>query len=442
VPDTGAETETMDFYTVWPYFIGCALMLALASTPLLRLADSPPTSVPARVQTLDGLRGFLALSVFFHHAAIYHHYIVTGEWLPPPERFYDNLGGTGVSLFFMITGYLFWTQMLKSKGRPNLSRLYIGRVFRIVPMYLSMAVFVLLWAGVHTGWRLEESPLALIKNVTKWLAGGVLVGGDINTTNTIVVGGVTWSLQYEWAFYASLFITSLFARQLVAGALLPVIGVLAVSSFLVWRPAHFSLACILMFFVGMAAASAKRVCTRVATEKTQWALSAGVVACLALVLLGFDYVYNPVPALILGLAFALIVFGATIFGLLLTRPARRLGDISYGLYLLQGPILYLAFVSPAVRSLATASAAAHWTIAMAAATILVLLSSVTHRLIERPGIRAGQWTYETFAAMRSRSVHFAATAYESARMQRLREPASMGEAKTVIGAGKDVTLGR
>jgi peptidoglycan/LPS O-acetylase OafA/YrhL len=147
----------MDFYAVWPYVIITIFLVFITSTPLLRSADLPPTIVPARVQTIDGLRGFLALGVFFHHAAIYHQYLLTGDWALPPSRFYANLGQGGVSVFFMITGYLFWTQVLKAKGRLNLLKLYIGRTFRIVPLYLLLAFFVLLSVGFITGWHLNPN---------------------------------------------------------------------------------------------------------------------------------------------------------------------------------------------------------------------------------------------------------------------------------------------
>ena len=59
----------MGFYSSLPCVVTTALLLGLASTPLLRSADAPPTDLAVRVGTIDGLRGLLALAVFFHHAA-------------------------------------------------------------------------------------------------------------------------------------------------------------------------------------------------------------------------------------------------------------------------------------------------------------------------------------------------------------------------------------
>jgi peptidoglycan/LPS O-acetylase OafA/YrhL len=86
-----------------------------------------------------------------------------------------------------------------------------------------------------------------------------------------------------------------------------------------------------------------------------------------------------------------VIFGGTLFGLLLTRPAKRLGAISYGIYLLQGPIFFVLFAPASVRSAAAESAWVHWAVVMIAALALTLIATATHALIERPGVLAGQW---------------------------------------------------
>ncbi len=48
--------------------------------------------------------------------------------------------------------------------------------------------------------------------------------------------------------------------------------------------------------------------------------------------------------------------GCTLFGLLTMHSARRLGDISYGIYLLQGLVLVSLFRRPSVRPFTLASA--------------------------------------------------------------------------------------
>jgi peptidoglycan/LPS O-acetylase OafA/YrhL len=399
-----AATGVAGFYSVWPYFAGMTVILLFACSPLLKQADAPLQMVPARVHTIDGLRGFLAFGVVFHHAAIYHLYLKTGKWELPPSHFYAELGHVGVAMFFMITGYLFWTQMLKAGGKPNLAKLYLGRVFRIVPLYLFLVVVILLTVGVLTRWQLREPPVALVKQVAKWLAGGVVIGGDINgyVDTGRIAAGVTWTLHYEWIFYASLLVTSFFARKFIFGILLPVIGLLVAAPLLQFHPNNLYLTAALMFCAGMTVASAKKVFVAKPHRIPQWALSTGFVGCLASVWF-FKSVYHTIPILILAVAFALIVFGATLFGLLLSRPAKRLGDISYGIYLLQGPIFSLMFAPSWVRSFAIQSAWVHWGVVLIAALALVMVATATHALIERPGIQAGQWVWSKIAPRRRQS---------------------------------------
>jgi peptidoglycan/LPS O-acetylase OafA/YrhL len=383
----------MGFYSSLPCVVTTALLLGLASTPLLRSADAPPTDLAVRVGTIDGLRGLLALAVFFHHAAIWHQYIIIGEWRPPPSRFYANLGPAGVSMFFMITGYLFWSQMLKTRGRPNFLKLYVGRLFRIVPLYLVLALIVLVSVGFATHWRLNESPFSVSNEVARWLAGGVLDVPDVNAYHaSLISASVTWSLSYEWMFYASLIVTAFFARNPLAGFLLPLVGLITVILLFYCGYRLFEAKIALLFSVGMIAAAVREPLASAALNGIpQWALSAVAIGAAALAVMGFDGMYGVAPELLLGVGFLLIVSGATLFGLLLTRPARRLGDISYGIYLLQGPVLLLAFSFPALRVASAASPAVHWSLAVIAAAALTAFATLTHSLVERPGIQAGRW---------------------------------------------------
>ena len=117
----------LSIYSIAPYLLSMGILLLIANSPLLKAADSPPNSHGQRVTAFDGLRGFLALAVVFHHGVTYHLYISTGEWLIPAwATFYLLLGKFGVAGFFMITGYLFWHRVLVSQGKPNWKQLYIG----------------------------------------------------------------------------------------------------------------------------------------------------------------------------------------------------------------------------------------------------------------------------------------------------------------------------
>jgi len=163
----------MSLDSVWVYFAIVAVVMGTAALPAFRFIDSAPNP-NTRYSAIDGLRGFLALSVFVFHLVVVHRYIETGVWDVPSSRFYALLGPFGVSLFFMITGFLFWGKMLRAQGRPLWRELYIGRLFRIGPMYLFVVLVMLCIVFARTGFQLHEAADAVAVSVLKWLALGVI----------------------------------------------------------------------------------------------------------------------------------------------------------------------------------------------------------------------------------------------------------------------------
>jgi peptidoglycan/LPS O-acetylase OafA/YrhL len=147
----------MNLTAVWAYFALMTAVVGLAALPVFRFVDTAP-GTGTRYSAIDGLRGFLALGVFVFHLIVTHRYIETGIWEAPSSRFYALLGPVGVSVFFMITGFLFWGQMLRAKGRPAWRKLYIGRLFRIGPMYVFVVLVMLYVVFARTGFRLLEAP--------------------------------------------------------------------------------------------------------------------------------------------------------------------------------------------------------------------------------------------------------------------------------------------
>lgn len=72
---------------------------------------------------LDGLRGIAALMVF-----IFHFY--QGAYK------YITIGQTGVTLFFVLSGFLITSILLYSKGEKNFLRnFFLKRLLRISPLY-------------------------------------------------------------------------------------------------------------------------------------------------------------------------------------------------------------------------------------------------------------------------------------------------------------------
>ena len=380
----------MDYYSVWPYFVEMGLLLALIHCPLFRAADSPPTDVKKRVTNLDGLRGFLAMAVVFQHVAVYHDYLLTGQWLYPQSHFYFLLGEVGVSFFFMITGYLFYTQLLRAQGYPNWRKLYVGRAFRILPLYWFAVILVLTGVLCQTGFHLRVPAVQVVSEVLRWSAGGLFEAVPINgyaETKRLIVS-VIWSLRYEWIFYFSLPLLAIFVSLKKIGWMFPaaMLGYFLIHETLAPNPTSFLYGA--LFCIGMGAAVLKFI--RPKFEVKGPLASLVVVALLITAFAVAKTSYSPVPALLLGAIFFLIVLGTDMFGLLATRPARRMGNISYGLYLLQGPVFAGLLSFNVVRSLDRRSPLGHWAFGLLEGVTLLTLATLAHVWIERPGIELGR----------------------------------------------------
>ncbi len=144
-----------------------------------------------RYRELDGVRGIAALAVFFHHVC----FASLGK--PPAgtsaaaavERFIfyiSGLGASGVDLFFVLSGFLITSLLIKDRSSPAYYKdFYWKRVLRILPLYLLCLGFVL-WAFPGSG-RYVLLALVFLPNLAYPLH--------------IPALGPFWSLGIEEQFY-------------------------------------------------------------------------------------------------------------------------------------------------------------------------------------------------------------------------------------------------
>jgi len=97
--------------------------------------ESPKTT--SRIPELDGIRGLAILSVLCYH-------YISIQGLASPGSIVDilqrlvMLGGTGVDLFFVLSGFLIGGILLYVKDSPRyFSTFYVRRFFRIIPVYFA-----------------------------------------------------------------------------------------------------------------------------------------------------------------------------------------------------------------------------------------------------------------------------------------------------------------
>lgn len=155
---------------------------------LFQKLSAPVTAVPEPLQlnyfpALDGLRGLSILIVMLGHFGInriiYKHRLLVDS-------------NIGVHIFFVISGFLITTLLLKEKlrnGHISLKYFYIRRVLRILPVaWLFLLVLVILNAVLH----LHISTLDFIQTVC--FVKNLPIGSSYYTAHF-------WSLAVEEQFY-------------------------------------------------------------------------------------------------------------------------------------------------------------------------------------------------------------------------------------------------
>jgi peptidoglycan/LPS O-acetylase OafA/YrhL len=352
----------------------CAFVLSRKYTPL---------AGPDRFLSIDGLRGYLALFVFLQHSSSWYFYLRTGQRLLPPAQLYTHFGPGSVALFFMITGFLFYSKLIESRQRRfDWTHLYIARVLRLTPLYLVSIAVMLLIVVIRSAGVLHDPFGKTALDVFRWITFTILGSPDINGLKVaeLAVAGVVWTLPYELFFYLSL---PLFALTVGIRPSWPylLLGLLAVAGVFI---RHFEPTILLMFAGGIIAAILIR------HEGFSEFATSRIAAIVAMVSLGaavalFPLPFALAPFVLLTVFFCIVAAGNDLFGLLTRRAARKLGEMAYSIYLLHGLILYTTFIFiiGADRSRAL-SPLQHWAVVIAVIPALLLICHTTFRFIEYP----------------------------------------------------------
>ncbi|HXI35542.1 MAG TPA: acyltransferase family protein, partial [Burkholderiales bacterium] len=153
----------------------------------------------SRFETIDGLRGFLALGVFGEHALSMRGLYAGGEWGAGVPEAYLRASSGAVALFFMITAFLFWGRVLKAGEGFDVRAFLASRVRRLTPMYLASVLMVLAVAAGASGFALHAPPLELFHQLRAWFSFGFIPGGELNgVRDAHAINAVYWTLAYEW----------------------------------------------------------------------------------------------------------------------------------------------------------------------------------------------------------------------------------------------------
>lgn len=370
----------MSYYWILPAMAVALIIATLAGTKLADLGFSLPEG--RRIGCIDGLRGYLALSVMCHHYIIWLTYKSSNLWAVPDVNFYSQLGQGAVSLFFMITGLVFYPYVSRGIRGNNWTKLYVGRIFRITPMLLfSTLVCALIVSIEYRVFPDRYFPL----EVAKWIAGkqGPLM--HVPGSN-LVNGGVLWSLSWEWIFYFSFLPVFIVLRTLFKSEHVWIFFALLMALAILGRmTGHNTFRYMQLFIIGMLVAELIKKIQVTQLFAKSW-MAIPLLAALAGGMTLFHDPYGWLPMSLFTLFFLGIASGNDIFGLLSTRGARVLGEISFSIYLIHGIVLYVAFKLIPVENMPVVSLSL-------LALIAVLAASACFAAIEKPGMGLGRLVY-------------------------------------------------
>lgn len=292
-----------------------------------------------------------------------------------------NYAAVAVDCFFVVSGYLVCNSFDRD---PDLRRFYTKRFFRLYPLYIAVVLAQTIVLGFlapagffSSGFRLARYFLvnAVFANFLQYdLGNGVLAG-----LHTAGLNPSLWTLKIEVSFYLILPVIWWLARRFGAW-ILAAIFVLSAIYFAAFNAAgHYNIAKQLpgqlQFFVLGIAAYRYRHHLEMKRAGPVLALLTGLL--LTALLRSHPQVIYP------------FVVAAFVMATALGTPALRLErDISYGVYLLHGPVIQLALLMGLYDS--------SWRGLAVIFAIVLALAIVTERLIEAPGIALGRWLLRFF----------------------------------------------
>ncbi len=373
----------LGYTSIIPYFVIMMVVVNLSAFLVKKISfyrKIAEGEVKERYEALDGLRGFLAIGVFFQHAIQNYSFFHTGIWQITDVRFYRFLGGEAVILFFITTSFLYWTKVIANNGGAEMFRLYRSRLLRLAPLYIFAGFIIGLVALYNSGFEIISIG-GFFRDVFYWFTLGLTTITHFNGQYIIPINaGIHWTLHYEWAFYLLLPLVALLLKnkygKLVSIALL--IGVLCLPDRGYWA----------IFLFGILAAYIIHYYPSVAWFKShKWSGLVPIFGLVAVYVVNYKPYSYPQYALSL-LVFLCFVYGNDLFGLLKLPSAKFLSTISYSIYLLHGIILYFVLHGlNLVYPITSLSPLLYWTLMLLTSIIIILISAVTYRFIEHPFIQ-------------------------------------------------------
>lgn len=347
---------------------------------------------------LDGLRALAVFAVILYHLDL--------SWAPG--------GLLGVSLFFVLSGYLITNILLNQwerTGSIDLRDFWLRRARRLLPALFATLAGTMAWVAIFAPERLaalKQEVLAAVFYVSNWY----LIFHDVSYFESFGPPsplGHLWSLAVEEQFYLfwplllGLGLRFLPQRKWVIRGTVAVALISVAAMAMIYIPGHdpsrvyygtdtraFSL--LVGALLAMIWPSRKLSPELSGKKKLALDVTGSMGLLIVLLMIGKTNQYQtflyPVGLLLFSVAAACAVASLAhpagslgrIFG---WRPLRWLGECSYGIYLWHYPVI--ALTSPAVNTGSPDLFLSLWQIAAS-----IVLAVLSRYLIEEP-IRYGRW---------------------------------------------------
>lgn len=286
----------------------------------IKLFDAPAVRSPSRLAGLDGLRGLAAVAVAWFHMTHGGSLLATSTGLYRIPQVLGAFGHHGVTLFFVISGFVIPYSFSRAGQDWRLSTFMLKRFIRLQPPFLAacMLVAALNLASKHMpGYTGSLEGTYLRDSLFQLLTDNLYVSGLMGRSWILVVA---WTLAIEVQFYL---VAGLTKHWLNVRPFLLLMSVIVAS--LVLRQSGLIFHWLPIFTLG----------TLAAVRLPVWCWRD--IAIAGFVLLLIAYTFSPTEALFAGCSLTMVVM--TVQGWLPRIPLMAwLGSISYSLYLVHVPI--------------------------------------------------------------------------------------------------------
>jgi exopolysaccharide production protein ExoZ len=356
-----------------------------------------------RVVALDGLRAIAALAVVVHHFVnLVSGRIQTGTAAHKVYLLTNHLGGCGVDLFFVISGYLIYSILMRKEQKylPFLLR----RARRIYPL----AIFCILVAIVAK-LALGQLIVPTITGVT-WLdilANFLLLPGMYPVDP---IYAVTWTLSFEMFFYLTVpFLVMVFRKFDLSQKMRSFVcfGIIVLFQLTLDRHAAMS-----YFVIGVLVYEAT-LFFKVSQQNEKIANILIFLVCLPIFaywqFLAAGLVPWPVEEYFVGKSHQRLIFwGSSLFILVLSvihlsgpfqrflsiSPIQILGNASYSLYLLHALVIAMIVKTANFYLQVNFSNVAFFALLLVACVSSIFIALLSYVFLERPLSIDGKWPWQ------------------------------------------------